>query len=147
MKPIYKDLMDRLKTKVTELRWIDFDFGQLESPERPPVAFPAALITIEVIEASDITDDVQDCTALISVRLAFDHLGKTSAGTPQPGLDNALNPYNIVGKVYAALQGWHTAHFDPLSRLRQRAEQSRHNLFIYRIDFQTRFDDETKKSE
>lgn len=147
MKVIYKDIVDRLKAKVPELRWIDLDFNQLESVERPPVAFPAALISIEVTNASDVTDYTQDCEALLSIRLAFDNLGQTAASTPQPYLDNALNPYNVAGKVYSALQGWHTAHFDPISRLRQRPEQSRHNLFIYRVDFQIRFEDTTKKSE
>ena len=130
MKVIYKDIVDRLKAKVPELRWIDLDFNQLE-----------------VTNASDVTDYIQDCEALLSIRLAFDNLGQTAASTPQPYLDNALNPYNVAGKVYSALQGWHTAHFDPISRLRQRPEQSRHNLFIYRVDFQIRFEDTTKKSE
>lgn len=147
MKTIYSDIITRLKAKVPELRWIDLDYGQLESPERPAVAFPSALITIDIPQADDITDNIQDCVANITIRLAFDNPGRTAAATPTKELNRALTPYDTAGNVYAALQGWHTAHFDPLSRRSQRKENNRYGLFVYSLQFQTRFFDETKKSE
>lgn len=143
--------MAQLKEKVPALRWIDFDTGQLESPSlggglegaRPPLAFPCALLTISVVSASDITDFSQECRARLRVRLAFDQQMRTAAATPAEHLNTALQPYNVIADVYAALQGFATPHFTPLSRTRQEKENSRSGLFIYFVEFALEFDDET----
>jgi len=55
MKTIYNAITARLKEKVPAIRWIDFDKGQLDSMDRPAVAFPCALLTISVSNARNIT--------------------------------------------------------------------------------------------
>ena len=59
MKTIYNAITARLKEKVPAIRWIDFDKGQLDSMDRPAVAFPCALLTISVSNARNITDHVR----------------------------------------------------------------------------------------
>lgn len=135
--------MARLKEKVPALRWIDFDTGQLESQERPPVAFPCALLSISINNARDITDTVQDCSGRVKIRLAFDRQMKIDSATPKAQLAIALNPYDTIADVYAALQGFGTENFDLLSRTRQDKENSRNGLFIYFIEFAVSFEDET----
>lgn len=141
--------MAQLKEKVPALRWIDFDTGQLDAfsggsdVARPPVAFPCALITIGVTGAVNLTDYIQDCNGHLRVRLAFDRQMKTDSATPAEHLDDALQPYDVIADVYAALQGFGTQHFDTLSRVRQGKENSRNGLFIYTIDFALNFEDET----
>lgn len=156
--------MAQLKEKVPALRWVDFDKGQLESSDRPSVAFPCALLTISVNNARNITDYIQDCAATLSVRLAFDQQMKTDSATLSPflkgstatggeGLDLlsvALEPYDVIADVYAALQGFALSSsggvgggFDPLTRTRQGKENSRNGLFIYTIHFSLTFEDET----
>lgn len=143
MKTIYTAIMARLKEKVPALRWIDFDTGQLETSERPPVAFPCALLTISVNNARNITDHIQDCSGQLRVRLAFDHQMKTDSVTPSAHLESALEPYDVIADVYAALQGFHTENFDALTRTRQEKENGRHGLFVYFIEFAVNFEDET----
>ncbi len=135
--------MARLKEKVPALRWIDFDTGQLETNERPPVAFPCALLTIDVANATDLTPLVQECRGRLKLRIAFDRQMKTDSATPTPELEKALHPYDVVAQVYAALQGYGTEHFDTLSRTRQGKDASRHGVFIYYMEFAVDFDDET----
>lgn len=143
MKTIYTAITARLKEKVPAMRWIDFDKGQLEATERPPVAFPCALLTISVTGTKNITDHIQDCAGQLRVRLAFDQQMKTDSATPEEHIRKALEPYDVIADVYAALQGFGTQHFDSLSRTRQGKENSRHGLFIYAIDFAINFEDET----
>lgn len=143
MKTIYKQVAQQLKTEVPVLRWIDFDTGQLESSERPPAAFPCALITISVQSTKDITDTIQECTGTVRIRLAFDQQMKTDMATPPQHRDTALQPYDVIADVHRALQGFSTEHFDPLSRVRQNKENSRHGLFIYSMEYKVEFDDET----
>jgi hypothetical protein len=141
MKTIYTAVMARLKEKVPALRWIDLDTGQLETSDRPPVAFPCALISISIPSAKDVTDTVQECSARIKVRLAFDQPTKTDSATPTAVLQQSLNPYDVISEVYAALQGFYTANFDSLSRTRQDRETGRNGIFIYSLEFVTSFED------
>ena len=158
MKTIYTAITARLKEKVPAIRWIDFDKGQLDSTTRPSVAFPCALLTIAVDNASSITDYIQNCRGRVRVRLAFDQQMKTDSASwslsggraePKPEaevpaiLDKALEPYDVIAEVYAALQGFGTENFDALSRVRQSMENSRHGLFVYFIEFSVEFEDET----
>lgn len=143
MKTIYKQVAQQLKTEVPALRWIDFDTGQLESSERPPVALPCALITISLERTIDITETIQECTGTVRIRLAFDQQMKTDQATPPQHRNTALQPYDVIADVHKALQGFSTEHFDPLSRVRQGKENSRHKLFTYMIDYKVEFDDET----
>lgn len=143
MKTIYTAVMARLKDKVPALRWIDLDTGQLETNDRPPVAFPCALISISIASAKDVTDTIQECSARIKVRIAFDQPSKTDSATPANILEKSLNPYDVIADTYAALQGYYTDNFDSLSRTRQDRENNRNGLFVYSLEFSTKFVDET----
>ena len=143
MKTIYTAIIAQLKKKVPAIRWIDFDTGQLDSTTRPSAAFPCALLTIFVDAANSITDYTQDCRGRVRVRLAFDQQMKTDSETPPKHLEKALEPYDVIADVYAALQGFGTEHFDTLSRTRQGKENSRNGLFVYFIEFSVAFEDET----
>lgn len=147
MKTVYTAVMERLAARVPALKWIDLDTGQLENgsgeTDRPAVAFPCALISISIPLAGDLTDYIQDCDARIMVRLAFDQQMRTNAAAPAQVIDTALTPYDIISDVYAALQGYGTVNFSPLSRTGQSPDKSRAGLFVYQISFRTTFEDLT----
>ncbi|MDR1917016.1 MAG: hypothetical protein LBQ58_10630 [Synergistaceae bacterium] len=151
MRTIYSSLVARLKEKVPALRWIDFDFGQLEQAsagQNPPVAYPCALVSIAIPRCHDLTETIQTCEARITLRLAFNPLasGRTAANAPGDVREQALSPYDTIADVYAALQGFENGHFNALSRVSQEKE-SRNDIFIYRMVFRCEFEDETAKSE
>lgn len=150
MKTIYTALSARLKEKVPALRWIDLDTAQLETAaaDRPAVAFPCALIGIDILRCGNITDTVQECEARVVVRLAFDQpVARTSTDAPKKVAEKSLLPYDMVAQTYAALQGYGTNRFEPLTRIRQLRENTRSGLFIYRIEFLTNFEDITADGE
>lgn len=140
MKTIYTEISKKLK-EINTIKWIDFDKGQLDTNERPQIAFPAALISIDVYECQDITETEQDCKAKISIRLAFDNQMKTEASTPSTALNKALSPYDVIADVYTKMQGFSTDYFSSISRKRQGKESNRSGIFVYTIVFNTQFED------
>lgn len=142
MKTIYTSVIERLKTTVPALRDIDMDYGQLEQTN-PPVAYPCALITLNIPECKNLTDDIQDCKAEISIRLAFDPLnaGSTAAHSPEEVRERSLSPYEIIADVYTALQG-----FNDMER-RAQGKESRSKIFIYKMVFRQDFEDYTASEE
>lgn len=143
MRTIYTAVMAQIKEKVPAIRWIDWDKGQLKAKDRPPVALPCALISVHIAGANDITPTVQQCNAVVRIRLAFDQPMQTESETPAIHLNKGLEPYDIISDVYKALQGFSTPNFDPLSRVKQMEETNQHGLFTYIIDFKTDFEDNT----
>ncbi|HCT94363.1 MAG: hypothetical protein A2X19_02745 [Bacteroidetes bacterium GWE2_39_28] len=142
MKTIYLAIIDELK-KISEIRWIDLDTGQLSTNDRAPIATPAALIEIILPECKSLTDLAQVCKARITVRLIFDKTSlKTSANTPEASLAKNLEVYDIIAKVYAALQGFESNTFSAMSRKNQGASRIS-NYFVYRIEFECEFEDQT----
>lgn len=150
MKTIYTAVLNRLNERVPAIRWIDLDFGQLEtkSSDRPPVAYPCALITIEMPRCNDVTETIQDCIALVTVRLAFDPLaaGRTAGNAPEEVRETALNPYDVISDVYSALQGYETDNFNAFSRQSQ-GKEKRAGLFVYKMVFSTEFEDQTADAD
>lgn len=147
MRTIYEAVMKRLKDKVPAIQWVDLDYGQLEqigTNGRPPVAYPCALVTIDLPKCNSITDTIQSCMANITIRLGFDPLGngRTAENAPDDVRDKALNPYDVIASVHAAIQGFETKNFNTMSRIRQEKE-SRREYFIYRMVYACEFEDDT----
>lgn len=147
MKTIYTDLITRLQAQCPFLRTIDLDMGQLEIPygesKRPPLAYPCALITIDVERATDLTPYTQDCEATITIRYATDRTTDTAAHINDRKRTAGLNPYEEVAEIYTALQGWSTEYFSPLSRTRQGKDRTPAGIFGYTQRYTTSFIDET----
>ncbi len=143
MKTIYNALLEQIEKEVPEIKWIDLDCGQLDTSERPPVAFPACLLNIGIPDIQTIADTIQYCKADITVRLVFDNKGRTANNTNEQEREKSLKIYDTIANVYRALQGFSTENFDTLSRTSQGKEKSRHGYFQYRIDFSCEFEDLT----
>lgn len=156
---LYLAILQRLTAAVTSLKWIDQDFGQLETynPDdpnsRPPVIFPCALIDIGEAQADDLGQAVQMVTLMVDVRLGFTPYSPTASGTPSYVIEQALDMYNIEQEVYEALHTWApqlTLADDtvldigqPLSRRTFGTERREDNLKVRVIRFTTSLNDDT----
>ena len=141
MKVIYNALIERLKA-IPKLKYIDMDTGQLEvsfgDNKRPPIAYPAVLITIAVDRNKDITEHTQLCSAKITIRIADDTNMRTAAH--QSERTRSLEIYDLVEEVRESLQGFSGEEaFCPLSRQSQERERTSSGLFVYRLSFDTTF--------
>ncbi|SUJ26433.1 Uncharacterised protein [Sphingobacterium spiritivorum] len=120
MEQIYNRLLELIEAKqeptdakeleiynqLKKIRWIDMDKGQLEFYEtRPAVAFPCALIKIEIAKTENLGSNVQRCFGRGTIRLAFDYVGETAAKTPTALRQQSLEYFDILQAVYLAVQG------------------------------------------
>jgi hypothetical protein len=140
MEVVYNAVLQQLKDN-TSLQWIDLDTGQLDAGVRPPVAYPAALIDIQIPGTEDISTYTQSCLCRITVRVACDVYGKTNADAPEVPRANALSYFNTVNEVYKALQGFSTAELDCLTRKSLKTEKRGDGLKVCTMEFQASFED------
>lgn len=144
MTELFVAVSDHLEEEVPQLKWIDADNGQLETyEERPPVAFPCALIDVQLPQCEDFSARYQQCTATIRVRLGFDTTGeRTAAQTPLMARERSLQKYALIDGVYRALQGYCTDSFTELSR-QSMTPMMIGGYKVYEMTFETTFADET----
>ena len=139
MKTILSAVIKRLRTDCPFLKTIEADLGQLDvrygETSRPPVAYPCVVVSMAVTGRVDVTPKLQECDAVITVTYATDRVGFVG--------DKTLLTYDEASEVYAALQGFGTREFEPLSRKSGSADGSKPGLFRYRWTFATSYVDET----
>lgn len=156
---LFKSICDRLADKVSDLRWIDWEQGQLELPaENIPVQFPCALIDLQDVPWSNVGNNVQVGDMTIQVRVAFDIYEDlyTVDGEPNPTRDLALDRLKLANKVYAALQGfeggiipvpnsdpvtYQDIHFNKLNRIRTFTEKRDDGYKVIAMTFVTNMTD------
>jgi hypothetical protein len=142
MKNLYQAIVEKIETAIPELRWVDLDKGQMNY-ERPPIAFPAALINITLPKCDDLNTKKQLVDAIIIIRLCFDFTGNTSLSTPKIERDKSLKYFDTQEKVYTTFQGFGTAEFNALSRINVFEEKRPDAYKVVGIVFKTDYQDFT----
>lgn len=133
MEKIYRNVSERLRTRVLGLETVALDCGQTENPNAPALALPAALVDIAYPECGDITCVTQQCRVVVSVRVAF--RGYPEAADPSAEL-------GLLEDVYNALQGWTDDTLSCLSRTSVTPEVRHDGVKVYRLEFSTAFEEE-----
>lgn len=124
MKQLLNDLQNRLTARVTALRYIDFNNGQLEQ-DMPPIQWPCALIDIPSTEWSNQGRQAQ--IGLVQIVITYYNLRLTnsSAKAPQTHKDFYLQNLDHVRTIHAALHGWAgSPHYSPLVRTQSTKKKS-----------------------
>lgn len=142
MKQLFLTLTALLKT-VPALRFIDLDKGQLEYyTERPAVAFPCALMNIQISRAENLGGNVQRCFGSGTIRLAFDYQGETAGNTPDAIKAQSLEFFDTVQAVYLAVQGKQGGN-GKFDRQSVKEETRRDGLKVISIPFNTNWIDKS----
>lgn len=140
-KQITLEIFNRLETEVPALRWIDLESGQLDSPARPAVAFPACLIELSYPRCEDVSQYGQNVSATVTLRLVFMPGGATNHRSPVQ--EDGLNALETVEAVHHALQGWGTNALSNFARTTAAPEKRRDGLQVFRITYETSFQETT----
>ena len=145
MKVVFKKVIELLG-EIAELRFVDLDKGQIDFYEtRPAVAFPCALIKIDLPQCENRNAKVQQVRCGVSLRVCFGYLGETTATTPLATRDAALNYFDVIEKIYVKLQGTGNTQINPFTRKSAREENRQDGLKVFTMNFETGFIDETAK--
>jgi len=103
---IYPQIANRLRSKVTALRTIDYDMGQLASPESAlPMDYPACLISIESAKWEENGQKVQKGNLIIAVTVAI-RPTVFNTGQTSPDLYKYPEMMQPVNDVFSALTGY-----------------------------------------
>lgn len=144
MKELYNTVLARLTDRVPAIRMIDFDMGQLEalaSDLRPAVAFPCCLIDMELsCEDNDLNGQL--VTARVTLTLAFEQLLPTDSLSPESKRSQALQIFDVIRDVHAALQGYSTDQFSAFSRRLLAPDRRFAGIRVYNTVYETTYTDD-----
>lgn len=142
MDVLYQKIMERLDANVPELRWIDLDQGQLETPEDSyPVQFPCCLIDFTNIIWQNVGRQLQAGDVTISLRVGFDIYEDTNNLSPEVSRNNGLLKLRLLNKIHHYIQGFGGEHFNRLNRIGTFQEKREDGLKVYNLVYITNMRD------
>lgn len=141
MKELFNTIVERLKSEVDGLSFIDFDLGQLDvlyDNVRPVVNFPCCLIDIEYsCEDNDLSGQL--ITARVTLKLAFEQQLPTDSAASQPRRNAALKVFDTIQQVHEAVQGYSTDQFSAFSRKSLTPDRRFAGIRVFDIVYETTF--------
>lgn len=118
MKELIDDIKTRLK-EVTELKYIDEDWGQLDYySASPPVKFPCVLIDVDNVRWTDQGNQSQIGIGNVSIRFANMRLSNSNVKAPAGQKAKSLSFFDTVMHIHQKLHCWSGAKNNgPLTRI------------------------------
>lgn len=136
------DLMDYLATNVPDLKWIDYDMGQLENYDtKPSVEWPCALISFPATSYTELSGLAQMGNPTIMIRLGFAPFSQSYQAAPSFVRDKALYYFEIEQKIFNALQGYNTEYTQDFIRLSADDEMRTDKFKVRVLTFATNYED------
>lgn len=133
MEEIYRSVCERLRTRVQGLETIMLDAGQIDDTAAPAVGLPAAMVDVAYPECTDVTCLTQQCRVTVTVRVAF---------RAWPEAEDPATCLGLTEEVYNALQGWTDDTLNCLSRTSVVPQERHDGLKVYRMTFESAFEEE-----
>jgi hypothetical protein len=116
---LYLDIQERIKAEVTEIEWIEQDFGQDAYDKwRPNVAFPAVLIDFTNADYDNIAGEGQTADVTVTLRLLVAPFEQSYEDAPLEVKQGALEYFELEHKLVQAIHGWSPEYTQPLIRKR-----------------------------
>lgn len=140
MKELFIAISDKLQTDVADLRWIDFDLGQLEQENLPPVSFPCALIGLEEAIFEDLSQNGQQAEMIINIRVAFKVFERTHNKVPENFRLVGLAHLDTIDAINTALSGLAAGGASGLKRTSV-IQEKRADLRVYTLSYSTLYTD------
>ena len=105
MERMMNDIMQKIRTEVTEIRWIDVDEAQLEF-ETPPVSYPCALVGFPEATFSDEGRQRQLGSARITIKLALRVYESANMNTPQLYRNKSFEHHTVLFQSLFLVRLW-----------------------------------------
>ena len=145
MKEIFKELRTQLMD-LEDINWVDINKGQINNYEvRPPIDFPAVLLTLNMPRTTKLSGKDQQCEVLITADIVFDCIDDTDSSTQDDALEESLAIYDVANDVYKTLQGQSLSGVlrAPMERIAQQEPRRADKLKVIQITFSTRYIDKS----
>ena len=152
---LFKSIATRLEQEVPELRWIDWEQGQIDMnlEKTYPLQFPAVLIDFTNINWSSIKHGVQDGEVTVLIKVVFDIY--EDLNNHAPDRDMALSRLELLKKIHKALHnfageilpdnnnGFEDSHFNRLERTSTSSERRDDGLKVINMLYVTLLRDQS----
>ena len=136
MKELYQLIVAELKT-VPAIKWIDFDYGQLEN-EQIGLKYPCALVKLSANNKDIDEEGSQEKKWTVQIRLAWEAIGaRTSADTPESVLERSLAWSDTATEVYHLFQGNELGDFSAFECTSEGQEPRSDGKVVYKYIFST----------
>lgn len=136
MKELYELIVAELKT-VSAIKWIDFDYGQLEN-DKIGLKFPCALIELKANNNDIDESGSQEKKWTVQLRLAWDAMGsRTAADTPESILERSLAWSDTATQVYNLFQGNELGDYTAFECTSEGQEPRSDGKVVYKYVFNT----------
>lgn len=146
MDHVFLAVQDKISEAVPEIKWVDYDFGQLEHYQlRPPVLFPCALIDIELPECSDKGNLMQQFKCIVTIRVAFEQPGQTNNKVPDSVKAKAMSIFMILDKIHSAIHGFEKEGFEKILMRSITTERRDDPLKVLNMRFETSYTIDKRK--
>lgn len=136
-------IQDRIQEKVTAIRQVDEEKGQLESYDektgRPMVSFPCLLVDFNVLAITDQGDGIQDVQLDVVLRLGFPPFSSAASWMPQDVKEKGLKYFDIEYFVYLALHTWTPEGFTTFLNRPSRTEKREDTLRVRELHYETEY--------
>jgi hypothetical protein len=134
MKEIFTGISGAIENNVAAIRWVDFDLGQFEAPELPPVSWPAVLIGFAGGPFQRIGGQGELAELDIYLLLGCKVRERTHSKTNPSFRTEGLEHMDLITSIHEAINGLAGNTFRDLRRTGF-SNQSRADFRIYRIDY------------
>lgn len=137
MKELFQAIQNRITSKVPAVKMVDFDLGQLDQREMPPLDFPAVLIAFGESPFVDLGKEAQEVTVQLVLRVAFRVFERTHSIAQNQYREIGLAHLDTLDAIKWALHGFAGEEFQSISH-RNFATEPRADLRVYQLQFETR---------
>lgn len=140
---LFEKLIARLEAEVTDIRFIDLDWNQLDF-ENPPITYPCVLIDFPDTQFAQM-QGYQDGTATVRLKLIYRSFTATSNITPDANREAALEFFELEQEIYEALQAWDADGqlINDLVRISTTTEKRDDGLRVRVMEFTCTFNDKS----
>ncbi len=105
LETLFADLQDRLAAAVPDLKYVDFNWGQMDD-EQPPVKFPCALFDLRACNFTDKGNGEQVGIADIEIAVFDLNTTNSSAAAPANQKATAMRALLLCNAIQSALHKW-----------------------------------------
>lgn len=134
MKALFKAVRDTIATKVTVIKWVDYDLGQLDA-DPPPVSWPCALFSFTSGDYTNVSPTNTEGVVQIEVAIGFRLRERTHSKADPTFSDQALEHIDAVEEVRIALTGLSGTSFATL-QYRGFQKDKRSDYRVWRLRFE-----------
>lgn len=105
MKTLLNAILTKLK-EVTELKYIDENWDQLNDFPNTAVKYPCALVDMRITDKIDYLNLVQTGNYTIEIIVAHKKISNSSINAPASQRQKSFEIYDIVNAIHDKLHGW-----------------------------------------